>query len=219
MKIFLLEDDQVVAEGIVNFLTGEGFRVTHAATLNEARQASFKDFDVLIFDWNLPDGVSVDLLKELRGRGLGVPVLYLSGRSDVISKVVGLELGADDYMTKPFEPQELGARLKALGRRTQKTSQPVLTVGDIEIRIDEYAVYRAGKKVDLTRKEFDLFRFLVEQSGKVFTRDELLNAIWGFESSPVTRTVDVHIAQLRTKLGEDLVETVRGVGYRVRVGK
>lgn len=165
----------------------------------------------------LPDGQGIDLLKEFRSRGIRIPIIILTARNELVDKVLGLESGADDYLTKPFEPRELVARIRARLRNgfVQKNSHKYL-YGDLELDPELRVVKFKNKLLDLTKLEFELLKLLIEFPGRVFTRETILNKVWGFESYPTTRTVDNHIVQLRQKTENEIFETVRGVGYRIR---
>jgi DNA-binding response OmpR family regulator len=173
------------------------------------------DVRIVVLDVGLPGMDGFDVCRAVRARS-SVPILMLTARDEEPDRVAGLELGADDYLTKPFSPRELTARLKAVLRRTQ-SEQPrqVVTIADVEVRPDAREVLVAGESVDLTTKEFDLVAFLVEHAGIVFSREQLLDRVWGMAYFGGTRTVDVHVAQVRRKLGRpELIRTVRGAGYK-----
>lgn len=212
-RIFLLEDDPNIFENLVAFLRAEGYAVEHFDSVRKASAAEVR-CDLMILDWTLPDGSGLDFLKNARSRKIHTPAIFLTARNDLVSKVTGLEVGADDYLIKPFEPQELLARIRAVLRRGRAAGGDALEHGDISVDLENCRVRKGGKEIPLARKEFELLRFLLENKGRVFSRDELLNAVWGVDSLPVTRTVDMHVASLRAKLGETLIETVRGFGYR-----
>ncbi len=176
------------------------------------------DPDVILLDVMLPEMDGFEVCRTLRAEGNNVPIIMITAREEETDKVFGLELGADDYITKPFSVRELAARVKSLLRRVapQQESEPqTLRSGDIMIDITNYEAFKGGEKLSLTLKEFELLKVLVLSRGKVLTRDFLLDRIWGYEYYGETRTVDVHIRHLRQKLGEEhYIETVRGVGYR-----
>ncbi|MCB9084276.1 MAG: response regulator transcription factor [Bdellovibrionaceae bacterium] len=222
MKILLLEDEQNIYEPLMGILAGEGFEVKLAKTLSEARMVA-GDFSAqaAILDWGLPDGQGIDFMKELRNQGFVGPIIMLTARSEVVDKVLGLELGANDYMTKPFEPRELVARIRSHLRhlssgRSPSAKEKKLCFAGIELDPSERRVVFEGQDISLKKLEFDLLHLLMENPGKVFTRNELLNQVWGIDAFPTTRTVDNHILQLRQKIKDDLVETIRGVGYRLK---
>jgi DNA-binding response OmpR family regulator len=216
--ILVVEDDAPIARSLRTLLEGEGYAVRLAETLAEARRA-LQDAppDAMLLDWRLPDGEGIDLLKEVR-KTSELPILLVTARADVIDKVLGLEIGADDYVTKPLEPRELLARLKARlrtrGARPNTTS--VLEHDGVRIDHESREATCDGNPVALGRVEFDLLAVLVANPGRVFSRQELLHRVWGYERPPATRTVDMHVAFLRTKLGAERIQSVRGVGYRMR---
>ena len=176
--------------------------------------------DLILLDIMLPGEDGISILKRLRasGKTKSVPVIMLTAKSAEYDKVLGLDSGADDYITKPFGVMELISRVKAVLRRVgPKERNPQLTVGDVTINVDKHQVLAKGKEVTLTLKEFELLRYLMENVGLVLTRDKVLETVWGYEYEGETRTVDVHIRTLRQKLGDcgSMIETVRGVGYRI----
>jgi DNA-binding response OmpR family regulator len=217
-RVLIVEDEPQVAASLRELLEREGYAVTHAGTIADARRAlGAEPLDVMLLDWRLPDGEGIDLLKDLR-KTSDLPVLMVTARVDVIDKVLGLEIGADDYVTKPVEPRELLARIKARLRKPRGSeAKPPSTLEHCGVRIDRESreVTFEGNGVELTRMEFGLLLLLVENPGRVFSREELLNRVWGYERTPTTRTVDTHVVQLRTKLRADLIESVRGIGYRL----
>lgn len=218
--VLIVEDDENLGSGMVAFLKRENYDVLHAQSLAAADKLSLKAHDIVILDWMLPDGQGIDFLRKTKERYPGRPVIMLTARTDVTDKVLGLELGADDYLTKPFEPRELAARIRVQLRRGDgvEKSASEIRQGEIAIQLFERKVFYKDAEVALTKMEFDLLKLLVENPGKVFSRDELLNKVWGFESYPTTRTVDMHVLQLRQKIRDDLIETVRGIGYRFKQG-
>ncbi len=173
----------------------------------------------------LPEMDGLEVCRQIKGtrQTSGIPVIMLTARDDEFDKVVGLELGADDYMTKPFSPRELVARVKAVLRRSQKAALPEgeFVLGNLRLNFARYEVFLGKEKLELTPKEYELLKLLVTNVGKVFTREQLLEKVWGYEYFGDTRTVDVHVRHLRAKLEQDLtvaeaIETVRGIGYRFR---
>lgn len=220
-SILVVEDEPQVAAALRDLLEREGYSVRVAGTIADARAAlGGKDpIDGVLLDWRLPDGEGIDLLKELR-KTSELPVLMVTARVEVIDRVLGLEIGADDYITKPVEPRELLARLKARlrPRRGTPSSAPSARAIDhagIHVDLDARDVTFDGQSIPMTRMEYGLLVLLLEHPGRVFSREELLNQVWGYERTPTTRTVDTHVVQLRTKLRPDLIESVRGIGYRL----
>jgi DNA-binding response OmpR family regulator len=218
-EILLVEDDENLGISLEKYLTDEGYRVLLCHNLKEAREQNLKDFKIVVLDWMLPDGQGLDFLKELRLAGNHLPVLMLTARTELIDKVIGLESGANDYLTKPFEPRELIARLRVQLRDRGNYKPEILDtieVADISVNKEKREVYYLGEKLDLTKLEYELLVLLAETPGKPFTREEILNKIWGYETYPSTRTVDTHILQLRQKTSDEYFETIRGIGYRFK---
>lgn len=219
--VLIIEDHQNISLSLKDLIIKEGHQVVICENLALAREqfiptASVKP-DLIILDWMLPDGQGLDFLIELRKQGVTTPVIFLTARAEVVDKVLGLEMGANDYLTKPFEPRELIARVRVQLR--VKTPEPTgsLTVGSLVIDRIRHKVSFKGAAVELVKKEFDLLVLLAESPEKVFSRDEILNKVWGYEVYPTTRTVDTHIMLLRQKIDDQLIETVRSVGYRLKV--
>jgi DNA-binding response OmpR family regulator len=217
MKILIVEDDPNLGQSLGDYLGTEKMTTVLSETIADARaRLKIELPDLVILDWMLPDGQGIDFLRELRVQNVLIPVILLTSRNDLIDKVVGLESGANDYLTKPFEPRELVARIRAHLRGSQTRPSPTLNVGPIRLDFDSRQAYLDGRPVVTTKMEFMLLKLFCENPGKVFTRDDLLNKVWGFERYPTTRTVDTHVLQLRQKFGEELFETLRGVGYRLK---
>jgi DNA-binding response OmpR family regulator len=220
--VLVIEDDAAILRGLADNLLHEGYEVL-TATTGEAGydlQKSRKP-DLIILDLMLPRMSGLELCRKLRGEGVQTPVLMLTARSEESDRVIGLDLGADDYVTKPFSLRELMARVRALLRRVQASPElpDELRFGDVEVDFRRYVARRCGRLVEMTRKEFATLRLLVARTGQVVTREELLNEVWGYEAYPVSRTVDNHIAGLRAKLEADParpvhIRTVHGVGYK-----
>ncbi len=216
--VVVVEDDPHIADLVDLYLRREGFRVLLAGD-GEKGLELFKQADpwIVILDVGLPgrrDGF--DVCREIRARG-SVPVLFLTARDDEVDRVLGLEMGADDYLTKPFSPRELVARVRAILRRTREGPAPqeVVAVGELEVDLRRREVRQGGAAVSLTTREFDLLAFLANNVGLALSRQQLLDGVWGTDWYGDERTVDVHVAQLRKKLGTDLpLATVWGVGYR-----
>ncbi len=216
--VVVVEDDPHIADLVDLYLRREGFRVLLAGD-GEKGLELFKQSDpwIVILDVGLPgrrDGF--DVCREIRSRGT-VPVLFLTARDDEVDRVLGLEMGADDYLTKPFSPRELVARVRAILRRTREGPSPqeVITVGQLEVDLRRREVRQSGATVSLTTREFDLIAFLANNIGLALSRQQLLDGVWGTDWYGDERTVDVHVAQLRKKLGTDLpLATVWGMGYR-----
>ncbi len=219
IDILLIEDDSNLGVSLKNYLEGEGYTLKLLTTLKEAYELDLSNFKIIILDWMLPDGQGLDFLKKIRQNIIPIPVIMLTARAELIDKVIALESGANDYLTKPFEPRELVARIRVQLRDKlsgKKQGGEKVEIGELLIDKSKREATFSGKKIDLTKLEYDLLLLMAEAPGKPFSREELLNKIWGYESYPTTRTVDTHILQLRQKTSDDYVETIRGIGYRFK---
>ncbi|MEM6704221.1 MAG: response regulator transcription factor [Acidobacteriota bacterium] len=221
-RVLLIEDNEDLALGLRNNLEIEGYAVRVAHTGAEGVLEIERGTDLLILDLMLPDTEGLKLLQQVRRAGFEAPVLVLTARGEEADKVRALKIGADDYLTKPFGLLELLARVEALLRRAPglRADAVVHELGDLEIRTGPRQVLRGGCPVDLTPKEYDLLLALVEAGGKVASRRELLERVWGYRESVYTRTVDTHVAELRRKIEPDprnpsIIVTVRKAGYRL----
>jgi two-component system alkaline phosphatase synthesis response regulator PhoP len=221
--VLIVEDEAGLRLTLTDRLRAEGYSVETASDGEAGLARATKDaFDVVVLDVMLPRMNGFDVCCGLRQRGLDVPVLMLTARGQVADKVVGLKLGADDYLTKPFETIELLARLEALLRRRPATPAPGgerYRFGDVEVDFRRAEVTRAGAVVDLSAREFKLLKHFIEHRGATLSRDVLLADVWGYDETPLTRTVDVHVAGLRQKLeanprAPEFILTVHGLGYR-----
>ncbi|WP_112271597.1 response regulator transcription factor [Lentzea terrae] len=216
MRVLLVEDDEPIAESLTRGLSRYGFEVRWVLTGADAL-ATAEDFALVLVDLGLPDMDGLDVCRELRARG-DVPIIVISARSDEVDRVVGLEIGADDYVTKPFGVREVVARMRAVLRRVQPKTETEPAQEHGRLRIDRRGrrVHLDGAEVDLTPKEFDLLAFLAEEPGAVFTREQIMEAVWDENWFGPTKTLDVHVGVLRRKLGDAAaLETVRGVGFRL----
>ena len=221
-KVLVVEDDPAILRSLSDNLKFEKYEVltcTDGETAYQQRRSG--NPDLIVLDLMLPRMSGLELCRKLRAEGIQIPILMLTARSEEADRILGLDLGADDYVTKPFSVLELMARIRALLRRTSSASSLPndLQFGNVEVDFKSYAARLHGKPVEMTRKEFAILRLLVARKGDVVTRDELLNEVWGLESYPVTRTVDNHIAGLRAKLEANparplYIQTVHGVGYK-----
>jgi DNA-binding response OmpR family regulator len=221
-KVLVVEDDPGILRTVADNLRFDDYDVITAMdgeTAYALQQA--QPVDLIVLDLMLPRMSGQELCRRLRMEDIHVPVLVLTARGEEADRVAGLDMGADDYVVKPFSVPELMARIRALLRRASSAaSQPaVLTLGQVEVDFRRYVAIRSGQTIDLTRKEFAVLRFLASREDTVVTRDELLNKVWGLDAYPVTRTVDNHIASLRAKLEADpsrpvYIQTVHGVGYK-----
>jgi two-component system alkaline phosphatase synthesis response regulator PhoP len=224
-KILIVEDEESILMALEDNLKMEGYEVESAVNGEEGlSKAKERQFDLIILDIMLPCLDGFEVCKRLRQAGNMTPILMLTAKSQEIDKVLGLELGADDYVTKPFSPRELLARVKALLRRSQQVREGIseAAFGDIEVDFKRYEVNKRGRPVYLTALEFSLLHFLVQNQGQVLSRDTILDAVWGKDVYIQPRTVDKHIAELRKKIEDDSsspkhIIGVRGVGYKFSV--
>jgi two-component system, OmpR family, alkaline phosphatase synthesis response regulator PhoP len=224
MKILLVEDEEGLIITLTDRLRSEGFDVVSANDGQKGFEAAVSDeFDLIILDVMLPKKNGYDIARDLRQQGIQTPILMLTAKGETIDKVLGLKLGADDYLTKPFEMIELMARVEALLRRSPSFSNgaPIdsYRFGDVFIDLRRAEVKRAGATVELSAMEFKLLQFFIENARSVHSRDHLLDEVWGYDAMPTTRTVDVHVAWLRQKLEENprhpkFIQTVHGMGYK-----
>jgi two-component system, OmpR family, alkaline phosphatase synthesis response regulator PhoP len=223
-RILIVEDERGLVITLRDRLTREGYGVDVTADPNEAvTKASERTFDLLLLDLMLPGGSGVDVCGQLRARGVDTPIIMLTARSAVVDKIVGLKIGADDYLTKPFEMGELLARIEVQIRRRASAPAPaaagVVRFGGVEVDLRRAEVVRDGAPVGLSAKEFQLLRYFIDHPGATIGREELLDAVWGYDSMPNTRTVDVHVASLRRKVENNPrapahILTVHGLGYK-----
>jgi DNA-binding response OmpR family regulator len=204
-KILIVEDNADLATGLEINLHKEGYKVFKAATGEEGIKIAIRDSpDLIILDIMLPGISGLDVCRELRQKSIGTPIIMLTAKSDELDRVLGLELGADDYVTKPFGVRELLARIRVcLRRQPAQTQLSRYRFGNVEIDFEKYLVTIGKKQVELTQKEFDLMRYFIQNRETVLSRDRLLDEVWGYDSYPTTRTVDTHIMKLRKKIEED----------------
>jgi DNA-binding response OmpR family regulator len=219
-SILIVEDDEGIAMGLEDDLRLDGYDVAVARDGEDGvRRAREHTFDLIVLDLMLPRKDGYQVCRELRHAGIATPIIMLTARTQDAEKVLGLEMGADDYITKPFNPMELRARIKAVLRRTAGQLRRVYTFGDIEVDFRRCQVRRAGTVVDISSLEFKLLTAFIEQRGRVLSRDELLDAAWGRDVHVTDRAVDNHVVGLRRKIESDPAEprfiiSVRGMGYR-----
>ena len=220
-KILIVEDNADLATGLEINLKKEGYKVFKAATGEEGIKTAIHDSpDLIILDIMLPGISGLDVCRDLRQKSIGIPIIMLTAKSDELDRVVGLELGADDYVTKPFGVRELLARIRVCLRRQPSQAQlSKYHFGNVDIDFEKYKVTIGKKQVEFTQKEFDLMRCFIQNRDTVLTRDRLLDEVWGYDSYPTTRTVDTHILKLRKKLEADpanpvFILSVYGGGYK-----
>jgi two-component system alkaline phosphatase synthesis response regulator PhoP len=222
-RILIIEDEQDLVKGLKLNLSDEGFEVEWAINGKEGLRKAIEEApDLIILDIMLPEMDGLEVCRKLRQKNIDLPVIMLTAKGEEIDKVVGLEIGADDYMTKPFSIRELLARIKARLRHSEKGGRAVPKVfsfGDIEIDFVQFKVRLRGKELDLTSLELDVLKYFISHRGEVVSRNDLLDKIWGYESYPTTRTIDNHILKLRKKIEKDpshprYILSVYGGGYR-----
>lgn len=224
-KILLIEDEDGIAEGIRDALLPFGFEVSHASSSeNGEKLLNTERFDLVLLDVMLPGRDGIEMCRHIRTKGLNMPVIMLTARDEEVDKVVGLEMGADDYITKPFSMRELIARIRAILRRRDGSGQTrqnpgVYATGNLTVDFNTQTVLRSGKPVKLTGTEFAILKMLIDHRPNVIPRDKILNAIWGYTFCPDSRIVDTHILNIRRKLEceshhQELIKTHHGVGYK-----
>ena len=225
MKVLVVEDDPRISDVLEYALKADGYEVLKAQRGREAIElANRSSPELIVLDVGLPDIDGFEVCRAVR-KSSDAPIIFLTSRSDEIDRVVGLEIGGDDYVVKPFSPRELLARIKAIRRRHDRAtaqpaeaqSEPELRYGPITIDPEKFRVRSGGREIVLTAQEFKLLELLVRHPGRVFTREQVLNRAWGDGGLVADRTIDVHVKSLRKKFGKfDFIETVRGIGYRAR---
>lgn len=228
-KVLIVEDEQSIVKLLSYNLENEGFQVDVAMDGEEGYEmAAQGTYDMIILDLMLPSKDGIDICRGLRQEKIDTPIIMLTAKDTEIDKIIGLEIGADDYMTKPFSPREVIARMKAVFRRFEKSNvseeeaaeeEEVIRVGEVEIFPDKYEVLVRGEAIELTPKEFDLLLYLARRQSRILSREQLLNAIWNYDFAGETRIVDVHISHLREKIEADTkdpqyIKTARGFGYK-----
>ncbi|MCA1056936.1 response regulator transcription factor [Rossellomorea aquimaris] len=233
-KILVVEDEQSIATLLKYNLEQSGYSVITANDGEAGRDMAVDELpDLMILDLMLPKMDGIEVCKELRQKKINIPILMLTAKDDEFDKVLGLELGADDYMTKPFSPREVVARVKAILRRSQTPVEPAEAVeetddykevGELKVYPEQYEAYFQGELLELTPKEFELLLYLTNNKGRVLTRDQLLSAVWNYDFAGDTRIVDVHISHLREKIESNTkkpvyIKTIRGLGYKLEEPK
>ena len=216
MRILLVEDDPQLGDGLTVGLRQAGFAVDWVRDGNAADLALHaENFDLVVLDLGLPRLSGMDVLSRARGRGQRMPILILTARDATGDKVSGLDAGADDYLVKPIDLDELTARIRALTRRSAGRADPLLIHGDVVLDPAAHSVTVAGQPVELSSREFSLLQMLLESAGRVLTRSQLEQSLYGWRDEPDSNALEVHIHHLRKKLGSDLIRTLRGVGYTI----
>lgn len=219
MRLLLVEDDLTLGDAVREFLRSQGQVVDWVTTVADARAAFEEKFDAVLLDWHLPDGSGVEWLRRLRAKGGEhgqTPVLMLTARDALSDRIEGLDAGADDYLVKPFQLMELAARIRAISRRASGNAGAILTHGRIALDPAACCVSIDGSSVDLTAREYALLEAFMRRPGRIVSRPMLEELLYGYETDVSSNTVEVHIASLRRKLGHDTIDTVRGMGYRLK---
>ncbi len=216
MRLLLLEDDHVLGEALADYLRAEGHVVDWFKRLLDASGLpEGEPYDILLVDWQLPDGSGMDWIRGLRRKGLSTPIIMLTARDLIKDRITGLDAGADDYLVKPFDPEELVARLRALQRRGAGTATPRIQIGQVSIDLNAKAAYLGSVRVDLTQREWQVLEALVLRPGRIVSKSDLEALMLGFDGEVASNSLEVHVSKLRRKLGPDVIETVRGLGYRI----
>lgn len=215
MRLLLIEDDDILGEGLRDFLRSDGHVVDWCSRLQDARATLGEPYDALLVDWQLPDGSGVDWLRARRARGDITPALVLTARDRLSDRVHGLDSGADDYLVKPFAPEELAARLRALGRRLAGVASPRLRCGNVEVDLTARTAHAAQRRIELTAREWAVLEALALRRGRIVAKADLEHAVLGFDAEVASNALEVHVSSLRRKLGREVIETVRGMGYRL----
>lgn len=223
LRVLVVDDEESISKLVEYNLAQAGFEVMTCDNGWEAFDLVVNERpDLIILDLMLPGIGGMELCQRLRKEGIATPIIMLTAKGEEVDRILGLEMGADDYVTKPFSPRELVARVKAVLRRTGEEGakeEGIFRCGDISVDVNRYEVELAGQQVDLTPREFELLHYMIKNQGRVLSRDHLLDKVWGYEFAGDTRIVDVHVSHLREKLENDpknpeYIKTVRGVGYK-----
>lgn len=222
MRLLLLEDDDILGEGLRDYLRCQGHVVDWCRNLAETQALRGEPFDAYLLDWALPDGSGLAWLAAARRRGDSVPALMLTARDGLGSRIEGLDAGADDYLVKPFAPEELAARLRVIGRRSSgggasARRRIAATEFQVEVDLSERAAYADARRVELTGREWAVLEALLLRAGRIVPKAELEKLVLGFETELASNALEVHVSALRRKLGRSVIETVRGIGYRMEL--
>ena len=217
MRLLLLEDDTLLGAGLRDFLAAEGHVVSWYGSRADSRAADGEPFDAWLVDWQLPDGSGLDWLATRRRRGDQTPALLLTARDLLSDRILGLDSGADDYLVKPFAPEELEARMRAVVRRSAGGAASQLQLGPVALDLGARAAWVGGQSVALTAREWAVLEALALRRGRVVAKTDLESLVLGLETSVASNALEVHVSSLRRKLGHGLIDTVRGLGYRLPV--
>ncbi|MBG9995635.1 response regulator transcription factor [Pseudoalteromonas sp. NZS127_1] len=216
MHLLLVEDDHLVAQGLIRSLRQEGYSVEHSGTVKHALEClSSGEIELVILDLGLPDGDGSQVLKHIKAQKKVIPVVILTARGSIDDKVQGLDMGADDYLAKPFDPAELFARLRVASRRINQTQSSLLRCGDVVMDTSAHTVTQSGQSLTLPRKEYMLLKALMENQGRVQSKQQLENKLYQWGEEVGSNAIEVHIHHLRKKFPSDFIKTLRGIGYVV----
>ena len=220
MRILLLEDNADLADAITSRLKSKDFVVDIASNIQAAESAlAVGSFDLALFDLSLPDGNSLALLQKLRRQGKTIPVIIITARDQISDRITGLEAGADDYLVKPFDLDEMIARIHTIMRRYEGNPNPVIKFGNIQIDQSGHRVFVSNVEVELTAKKWAVVQKLSSQPGHIFSKEQMEATLYNFDSEVGSNTLEVYVSRIRKKLGKDHIETVRGLGYRFKNGE
>ena len=220
MRILLLEDNADLADAITSRLKSKDFIVDITSNIQAAESAlAVGSFDLALFDLSLPDGNSLALLQKLRRQGKTIPVIIITARDQISDRITGLEAGADDYLVKPFDLDEMIARIHTIMRRYEGNPNPVIKFGNIQIDQSGHRVFVSNVEVELTAKEWAVVQKLSSQPGHIFSKEQMEATLYNFDSEVGSNTLEVYVSRIRKKLGKDHIETVRGLGYRFKKGE
>ncbi len=216
MRVLLVEDDTILGAAVRDQVGEDGHSVDWVQRLDHAREhLALAAYDIVLLDLMLPDGLGIGFLRKLRASGNVTPVLIMTALDQISDRIDGLNAGADDYLVKPFDLSELSARLNAVSRRYSGNPNPLIEIGDLTIDLASRSVTKTGGRVTLTAREWVLFETFVQQPGQLFSKNQLEERLYSFDAEVESNTIEVHISRLRKKLGRDLIETERGMGYRL----
>ena len=216
MRILLIEDDEILGGAVREQIAADGHAVDWARRLGDAEDSlRAAAYDLILLDLMLPDGRGLNLLRRRRAAGDVTPVIILTARDQISDRISGLNAGADDYLVKPFDLSEFSARVAAVSRRYSGNPNPLIKLGDLEIDLAARAIYRQGRPLDLTAREWALFEALLQRPGAILSKSQLEDRLYSFDAEIESNTIEVHVSRLRKKLGQPTIETVRGVGYRL----
>ena len=219
MRVLLVEDDEALGGAVRDQVAADGHAVDWTRTIADAGETILAvPYDLVLLDLMLPDGEGIGFLKRRRSAGDTTPVIILTARDRITDRIEGLNAGADDYLVKPFDLSELSARIAAVSRRYTGNPNPLITLGELEIDLAAHAVYRAGRAIDLTAKEWAIFEALLQRPGTILSRGQLEDRLYAFDADIESNAIEVHVSRLRKKLGRASIETVRGMGYRLGRG-